>query len=121
VYAHRLRHTCATQLLNSGCPITSIQKLLGHRRLNTTLGYARAHDQTVADDYYIAMGRVEQRLDLAPGAEESVRPIPTGERQQLLALTDRLSEPDLTTPERLELAGLMRALLAGEVLLSQPP
>ncbi|MBK9096036.1 MAG: site-specific integrase [Anaerolineae bacterium] len=37
VYPHRLRHTCA-QLLNAGCPITSIQKLLGHRRLNSTFG-----------------------------------------------------------------------------------
>jgi len=34
VHPHRLRHTCATQLLNAGCRVTSIQKLLGHRRLN---------------------------------------------------------------------------------------
>ena len=31
VSAHRLRHTYATQLLNAGCRVTSIQKLLGHR------------------------------------------------------------------------------------------
>ncbi len=47
VYAHRLRHTTATQLLNAGCPVTSIQKFLGHKKLNTTMVYARAHDQTV--------------------------------------------------------------------------
>ena len=29
VYPHRLRHTCATQLLNAGCRITSIQRFLG--------------------------------------------------------------------------------------------
>ena len=40
--AHRLRHTCATQLLNAGCPVTSIQKLLGHKKLNTTMIYPRA-------------------------------------------------------------------------------
>ena len=59
VYAHRLRHTCATQLLNAGCRITSIQKFLGHKRLNTTLVYARANDRTVADDYYTVMTSVE--------------------------------------------------------------
>jgi site-specific recombinase XerD len=64
VYPHRLRHTCATQLLNAGCRVTSIQRFLGHKRLNTTMIYARAHDQAVADDYFAAMARVEQRLVL---------------------------------------------------------
>ena len=69
VYPHRLRHTCATQLLNAGCRVTSIQKFLGHKRLNSTMVYARVHDQTVADDYYSAMERVEQRLQIAPPVE----------------------------------------------------
>jgi hypothetical protein len=62
VHSHRLRHTCATQLLNAGCRITSIQKFLGHKRLNTTMIYARALDQTVAEDYFKAMEQVEQQL-----------------------------------------------------------
>lgn len=66
VYPHRLRHTCASQLLNAGCRITSIQAFLGHKKLNTTLIYARAYDQTVADDYFAAMSRVEQRMEIAP-------------------------------------------------------
>jgi integrase/recombinase XerD len=66
VYPHRLRHTCATQLLNAGCRVTSIQKFLGHKRLNSTMIYARVHDRTVADDYYAAMDRIEQRLDVSP-------------------------------------------------------
>ncbi len=37
ISTHRLRHTTATQLLNAGCPVTSIQKLLGHKKLNTTM------------------------------------------------------------------------------------
>jgi site-specific recombinase XerD len=45
VYPHKLRHTTATQLLNAGCRITSIQRFLGHKKLNTTMIYARAHDQ----------------------------------------------------------------------------
>ena len=47
VYPHRLRHTCATQLLNAGCKVTSIQQFLGHKRLNSTMIYAKVHDQTV--------------------------------------------------------------------------
>lgn len=58
LHAHALRHTCATQLLNAGCRITSIQKVLGHKRLDTTMIYARIHDLTVAEDYF----RVTDRL-----------------------------------------------------------
>jgi len=65
VYCHRLRHTCATQLLNAGCRVTSIQRFLGHKELSSTMVYARAHDQTVAEDYFAAMERVEQRLDIS--------------------------------------------------------
>ncbi len=36
VYAHRLRHTTATQLLNAGCRVTFSQTFLGHKSLNTT-------------------------------------------------------------------------------------
>ena len=73
VYPHRLRHTCATQLFNAGCRITSIQKFLGHKKLNTTMIYARAHDQTVADDYFAAMARIEQRLEFALGLAQEGR------------------------------------------------
>jgi integrase/recombinase XerD len=56
---HRLRHTFGTQLLNVGCPVTSIQKLLGHGSLNTTMTYARAFDQTVMLDYFNAVNVIE--------------------------------------------------------------
>lgn len=62
VTPHMLRHTFATQLVNAGCKITSIQSLLGHKRLQTTLTYARLHDQTIATDYYTAMAMIEERL-----------------------------------------------------------
>jgi site-specific recombinase XerD len=63
VSAHRLRHTFATQLLNVGCKITSIQKLLGHTSLNTTMNYARAFDQTAMLDYLQAV----EAMELQPG------------------------------------------------------
>jgi len=61
VSPHRLRHTFATQLLNVGCKVTSIQKLLGHTNLNTTMTYARAFDQTVMLDYFHAIDTIESQ------------------------------------------------------------
>lgn len=60
VTPHRLRHTLATRLLNSGMDITRIQKLLGHQQVNTTLIYARVQDQTVETDYRRAMQQIER-------------------------------------------------------------
>jgi site-specific recombinase XerD len=60
VTPHRLRHTFATRLINEGVPITTLQKLLGHRFLSTTQIYARVHDVTVERDYRRAMERLEQ-------------------------------------------------------------
>lgn len=51
LHPHRLRHTCATRLLNAGMNILHIQKLLGHEKLTTTMIYARVHDTTVQVDY----------------------------------------------------------------------
>lgn len=59
VVPHRLRHTFGTQLLNAGCRITSIQRLLGHRSLDTTMIYAKALDATVVKDYLDAMSVIE--------------------------------------------------------------
>jgi site-specific recombinase XerD len=52
--AHRLRHSFANDLLASGAPVTSIQKLLGHRWLETTQIYVQANDPQVQADYYAA-------------------------------------------------------------------
>ena len=80
VHPHRLRHTCATQLLNAGCRITSIQQILGHKKISTTMVYARAHDQTVAEDYFAAMEKVERRFEMGVDTDEG-RP---GSRQNHL-------------------------------------
>jgi integrase len=124
VYPHRLRHTCATQLLNAGCRITSIQKFLGHKRLDTTLRYAKAHDQTVESDYFTAMQRIEMRLDISAGLAE---PAPGTGRTQLLALADELAAPEISLEARLRLAAQMRAILgcqtacAALIVVALPP
>ena len=43
-----------------GCRVISIQKFFSHKRLNTTMVYARAYDQTMAEDYFAVMCRVQQ-------------------------------------------------------------
>lgn len=111
VYPHRLRHTMATQLLNAGCRITSIQKLLGHKRLNSTMTYARVHDQTAADDYYAAMAHIEARLQLGPSMPPASPPVTSDERTQLLALAASLAKPELATEDRLALAQRMQSVL----------
>jgi site-specific recombinase XerD len=118
VYPHRLRHTAATQLLNAGCRITSIQKFLGHKELSTTMIYARVHDQTVEDDYYRAMRSVEKRLELLGQPEATTEPLDESERSQLLDLTVQLAEPELSLEVRLEIASQMRFLLMGREIVS---
>jgi site-specific recombinase XerD len=122
VTAHRLRHTCATQLLNAGCRVTSIQKLLGHRRLNSTMIYARVHDQTVAGDYYAAMDQIEKGLDLVLAEPtHGTGRMSEEERTHLLELISRLAEPHLDLDLRLNLVAQMRRLLSGETPEIGPP
>lgn len=61
LYPHRLRHTCATRLLNAGMDITRIQKLFGHEMISTTMIYAKVQDATLEADYRQALRRIEQR------------------------------------------------------------
>jgi hypothetical protein len=112
VHPHRLRHTCATQLLNAGCRVTSIQRFLGHKRLNTTMIYARAHDQTVADDYFGAMQRIEQRMEVAPALEYVPRDqvVKVQDSQKALDLTQELTLPELCLDERLAIVAQLREL-----------
>jgi integrase len=103
-YPHRLRHTCATQLLNAGCRITSIQRFLGHKSLSTTMIYAHAHDKTVAKHYFTAMEKVEQDLDTVPESQET-------QQTELLRLIEQLEQPELSVEERLEIAARLRQIL----------
>lgn len=44
---HSCRHACATRLLNAGVGVEVVQKFLGHERINTTMIYAKLHNQTL--------------------------------------------------------------------------
>jgi hypothetical protein len=73
--------------------------------------YARAHDQTVADDYFAAMQRVEQRLDIAP-PEPIPEVVEEPERIELFACLEQLVLPELCLHERLEIVHQLRQVLA---------
>jgi hypothetical protein len=127
IYPHRLRHTCATQLLNAGCRVTSIQRFLGHKKLSSTMIYARVHDQTVAEDYFAAMERVEQRLAIEPEPvqeKEIVKAQPvlssSGEMKQILFFVEQLTQPEISVSERLSIAEQLRQLFGAVSMFSAP-
>jgi len=74
VWPHRLRHTLATRLVNAGMDIVSIQRLLGHEKLETTMIYAHVHDTTVERDFRQAMARLE--VGFEPRSTAQTGPMP---------------------------------------------
>jgi site-specific recombinase XerD len=110
VKPHQLRHSCATLLLNAGAPILAIQRLLGHKDIDTTLIYTRLYDSTVAAHYYRAVGEIESRSDL--GGDASGQPLGSGE---LLALLDSLHVGTLNDAQRETVQTLRMAILALDI------
>jgi hypothetical protein len=75
VTPHQLRASFATLLLNAGTSVLTVQALLGHKHVDTTLRYARVYDHTVAADYLRAVPETERCLGLAE--EMSIPPAGT--------------------------------------------
>ena len=98
---HMLRHTFGTQLVNAGAQITTVQALLGHKRLNTTMVYAHVHDKTVMDDYLRAMEQIE-------GVQTAMQPVAVPENA--FALLDKLGQEELNDEQRQLVAELRRCL-----------
>jgi integrase/recombinase XerD len=104
---HQLRHSCATLLLNAGAPALSVQSLLGHERLDTTLGYARLYDGTIGADYYRAMSQVEQWFHLPES-----RTVPYYTPAELVALVDSLGSGTLNEHQRATMQALREGILS---------
>jgi integrase len=104
---HQLRHSCATLLLNAGAPVISVQALLGHEKVDTTLGYARLYDGTLAADYYRAMGQIERLFVQSEGEKvQSTTPA------TLIALVDSLGNGSLNQRQRETLQTLREGILS---------
>ncbi|MCL7453710.1 MAG: hypothetical protein M8467_11760 [Anaerolineae bacterium] len=90
----------------AGAPILTVQTILGHKFIDTTLGYARLYDGTVAADYYRAMTEIEGRFE---GGERAGNPPDSG---QLLALVDALHAGTLNDSQRETVQALRAGILA---------
>ena len=71
--------------------------------------YARAHDQTVAEDYFAAMQRVEQRLQIGEEKRE-YEVVKVQEPEKIIQLIERLELPELCLEERLDISFQLRDL-----------
>ena len=107
-HPHQLRHSCATLLLNAGMPLPQVQAVLGHVSIETTRGYARSYDGTVAADYTRAMLSVEQDLQLTPDPT-SAQSTPTP--AQVIALLDSLKTLGVLNPQQRDALAQVRAAL----------
>ena len=58
---HTSRHTFASLLLQDGVPMTTVQKLLGHKRATTTEIYAEVTDDTILCDLSRLAGKPQSR------------------------------------------------------------
>jgi hypothetical protein len=76
--------------------------------------YARVHDRTVAQHYYVAMAQIERSLVVDSGDESCRYGFTSSEWQELVELIDRMAKPRLPQNERLQLVEAMRAMAHGE-------
>lgn len=55
IIPHRFRHTTATRAIDRGMPIESVQVMLGHEEISTTLRYAHVSKEKVKRDHQTYM------------------------------------------------------------------
>ena len=60
---HVMRHFCASQLYLSGLDLISIQELLGHSWIASTLNYVHIHRTRIDDAWIAGQQRAAQRLE----------------------------------------------------------
>lgn len=59
--AHTFRHSCATDLLNNGADLVTVQSLLGHSNMATTSIYTHTSKEKIRNDYLKAHPRSKNK------------------------------------------------------------
>jgi site-specific recombinase XerD len=77
---HSLRHTFATDLLNAGVPITTLQELMGHVNITVTQRYVQVSDATKRHQYFAAMQQLREDSPLLWSAADAVQEVSHGQR-----------------------------------------
>lgn len=60
---HVMRHYCASQLYLTGLDLVSIQELLGHSWMASTLNYVHVHRTRIEDAWIAGQQRASHRLE----------------------------------------------------------
>ena len=69
---HSLRHTFCSRLVQAGIPLTTVQKLAGHKDYSTTLVYAHLSPDHLHEAVGILMGK-NQKIESEPAPGENER------------------------------------------------
>ena len=77
VNSHRLRHTYATSLLNGGMSLVGVMRLLGHRSILMTLGYAAVSPESLRAEYLSAITNISERHRVDAAIEHIADEAPT--------------------------------------------
>jgi len=80
---------------------------LAHEKVDTTLGYARLYDGTIAADYYRAMNGIEQLFEM-PESRQVAASTPA----ELVALVDSLNGGTLNENQRATVQALREGILS---------